>query len=96
MSEPPRVFAHCPSLSRRSETALRLSSVRLGACSELDLLTLFQPIPSPQVERHGAGFLLNKSGRGALSAQTAKRPVGVVPCKEIPGVTSIAVKEPKR
>ncbi len=68
----------------------RLGTIRLRACSELDLLTLFQPV------RHDTGFLLNKSGHRALSAQTTKRPTGVVPFKEIPLVPSLPTVEPKR
>ncbi len=71
----------------------RLGAVRPRTCSELDLLTLFQPVPSLQGDRHDAGFPLNKSGRRALSAQTVKRLVGVVPFKEIPLVPSLTVIE---
>ncbi len=95
MSEPLRVFTHCLSLPRRLETALRLSS-GLRACRELDLLTLLQPVPSLQGERHDTGFPLNKPARRALSVQTIKRPGGVVPFKEIPLVPSLTGIEPKR
>ena len=47
-------------------------------------------------DRHDTGFPLNKSVRRAFSAQTAKRPVGVVPFKEIPLVPSLPTVEPKR
>ncbi len=63
----------------------RLGAVRPRARSELDLLILFQPVPSLQGDRHDTGFLLNKSGRREHSAQTAKRPIGVHGAfKEIP------------
>ncbi len=78
VSEPPRVFAHClitylhTRKGPKPPLDSRLGAVRVRACSELDLLTLFQPVPSLQGDRHDTGFLLNKSGRRALSVQTAK------------------------